>query len=176
MRVPIFAATLLVAIIPAARAQTGPAAAPAALADATPVAAMPFVAMAGSSDLYEIESSRIALTKSQKKEVRDFARMMIDHHTMTTQKVVAAAKAAGLTPPPPVLMPIQADKIVALNAAPATSFDRTYLTQQVEAHRMALALHQNYAASGDTPSLRGAAGDAVPIVQQHYDRVRQLAR
>ena len=143
-------------------------------ADATPTAALPYVAMAGSSDLYEIESSRLAIQRAPTPAVKQFAQMMIDHHTMTTQQVTQAAQAAGLTPPPPTLLPphrAMVDKLQPLNDA---AFERMYLQQQRVAHRMALALHQNYATDGDTPQLRQVAGTAVPIVQRHIDQLRSL--
>jgi putative membrane protein len=143
-------------------------------AEATPTAALPFVAMAGASDLYEIESSRRALQKARGKEVRDFAQMMIDHHQMTMQKVTAAAKTAGLNPPPPALTQMQTQMLDQLRAASAGDFDRTYLSQQRDAHEKALALHKNYAANGDTPALRTAAKEAVSIVSRYLDRVHTL--
>jgi len=142
--------------------------------DMTPTAAMPFVAMAGASDLYEIQSSQIALQKSQNPQVREFAQMMIAHHTQTTQQVTAAARAAGMNPPPPQLMPMQANMIARLQPLSGAAFDRMYIMQQRRAHEMALALHTNYARNGDTAQLRTAASTAAPIVQQHLDRVRTL--
>jgi putative membrane protein len=74
-----------------------------------------------------------------------------------------------------MLMPMQADMIAQLQGAPAgPGFDRLYMTQQVPAHEMALALHQNYAGRGDTPQLRTAAAGAVPIVQQHLTEARRM--
>jgi putative membrane protein len=174
MRYLILASALFVATAPvAAQTQSTP---PHHHADATPRAAMPFVAMAGASDLYEIESSRLALQEARGKDVRDFAQMMIDHHQMTTQKVTAAARSAGLNPSPPALMPMQAQMLDQLRSAAAGDFDRTYLGQQRTAHEKALALHKNYAANGDTAALRSVANEAVPIVSRHLDRVRMLAR
>jgi putative membrane protein len=152
---------------------------PAALSaagDMTPEAATPFVMMAGASDLYEIESSRLALQKAQRADVRQFAQMLIEHHTMTTEQVTAAARAAGMNPPPPQLMPMQQRMLDELRAASNAEFDRTYVRQQIPAHEMALALHSNYARSGDTPSLRAAASGAVPIVTQHLQQARQMNR
>jgi putative membrane protein len=169
----ILATALFVATAPLA-AQTQPQTPPPA--EAMPTTAMPFVAMAGASDLYEIESSRLALQKARSKGVRDFARMMIDHHQMTTQKVTTAARSAGLNPPPPALIPMQAQMLDQLRSAAAGDFDRTYLGQQRTAHEKALALHRNYAANGDTPALRSVANEAVPIVSGHLDRVRTLTR
>jgi putative membrane protein len=143
-------------------------------ADATPTAAPEYIAMAGSSDLYEIESSRLALERAQSPAVRRFAQMMIDHHTMTTQQVMQAAQAAGMSPPPPMLLPPQRAMLDELQPANGADFERIYVRQQRMAHRMALALHGNYAQNGDTAQLRQAASGAVPIIQRHIDELRSL--
>jgi putative membrane protein len=146
-------------------------------AAATPTAAPAYVAMAGSSDMYEIESSRLALQRATTPAVREFAQMMIDHHTMTTQQVMQAAQAAGMTPPPPSLLPPQRAMLDELQPVTAgAAFERMYLSQQRMAHRMALALHSNYASNGDTAQLRQTASSAVPIIQQHIDRLQALPR
>ena len=132
-----------------------------------PTRAMDYARMAAASDLYEIQSSQIALQVSQNPEVRGFAQMLINHHTQTTNTLVAASRAAGMTPPPPMLDARKAGMIQQLRATSGAQFDMTYLMQQVPAHQEALALHSTYAERGDVPQLRGAAASAVPIVQQH---------
>jgi putative membrane protein len=139
-----------------------------------PTAAPTYVAMAGSSDLYEIESSRLALQRTQRPAVRQFAQMMIDHHTMTTQQVMGAAQAAGMTPPPPTLLPPQQAMLDQLQPANGADFDRMYIEQQRTAHRVAYDLHSNYARNGDTPQLRQVATNAVPVIQRHIDALRSL--
>ena len=145
----------------------------AATGDMTPTQRGAYVEMAAASDLYEIRSGQIAQSRAQSQAVRDFARMLIDHHTMTTQQLTAAASAAG-TPPTPDLMPMQERMIAELEGASGAGFDQVFIRQQVQAHEMALALHSNYASNGDTPALRTVASAAVPIIQQHLDRARQL--
>jgi putative membrane protein len=147
----------------------------AAPGDMTPTAAQPYVKMAGASDLYEIQSSQIALRKSQRADVRQYASMLIQHHQMTSQQVMAAARAAGHTPPPPMLMPMQRQMIAQLNAASPAEFDSLFASQQVTAHEMALNLHSSYAQGGDTPQLRSVAQTAVPIITQHLEQARQMA-
>jgi putative membrane protein len=136
--------------------------------------AQPYVMMAGASDLYEIQSSQIALRKAQRADVRQFANMLIQHHQTMTQQVMAAARAAGHTPPPPMLMPIHREMIAQLNAASPAEFDSLFLLQQVTAHELALNLHTAYAQGGDTPQLRSVAQTAVPIVTQHLEQARQM--
>lgn len=174
-----FAAVLLpaacIAISPAA-AQTPPVASqvrPPAPAEATRQA-VPYLFMAGMSDVFEISSSQVALRRSQDPAVRRFATMLIDHHTRTTNQALAAAQQAGVMPPPPVLDGRHQMIITRLLAVPAAQFDRVFLEAQIPAHREALSLHQGYAAGGDTPQLRATAQAAVPIVQSHLVEAQRL--
>lgn len=141
----------------------------------TRTADLSFVAQAGASDMYEIESSRLALRRSQRADVREFAQMMIDHHMGTTRDVAAAARRDGLMPPPPRMTPAQRNMIRQLERARGANFDRTYLTQQTSAHQQALTLHRNRARM-NRGVLSQAAATAVPIVQQHLERVRMMSR
>lgn len=147
---------------------------PAAMAmDMTPEERSAYVAMAASSDMYEIQSSQMALSRTQSPMIRDFANMMVQHHTQTTQQLMAAAQASG-TAPPPGMLPMHAAMLQELSGANGRAFDRMYRTQQVMAHQQALALHGNYAARGDAPALRQVAASATPIVRGHLDRIRGM--
>jgi putative membrane protein len=141
-----------------------------------PTDAASFIKTAAASDLYETESSKLALDKSKNKDVRDFAQMMITDHAKTTKGVKDAAAKAKLTVPPPALSPDQQQMIDALKPLSGDEFDKTYLQQQLPAHQQALALMQNYAESGDTPALQDAAKTAIPIVQKHLARLQELTK
>jgi len=136
--------------------------------------ALPFMQVAGESDVYEITSSEIAVKRSSSPDVKRLAAMLIEHHTTTTNVLLTQAKAARLAPPPAVLGQGKRQWIDELLAAAPADFDRVYLGQQVPAHEQALALHTAFAASGDTPELKTAAAGAVPIVQQHLSELRRL--
>ena len=139
--------------------------------DPTPTMAAPYVTKAGASDLYEIQSSRIALQKSRNSQVRALATMLISHHQMTTRDVTAAARRDGLRPMAPRLEPHQAAMIADLRRASAMGFNRAFLDQQRTAHEQALNLHSNYAQTGDRRALRMAASKAVPIIERHIARI-----
>ncbi|HYE42428.1 MAG TPA: DUF4142 domain-containing protein [Caulobacteraceae bacterium] len=140
-----------------------------------PTNAVGYMKMAAASDMFEIESSQLALQKAGSADIRAFAQMMVDHHTRTSADLMAAARAGGLTPPSPMLPPDKRAKIEALNGASrGQAFDRMYMDMQVMAHQEALALHSTYAARGDNPSLKAAAAKTAPIVQSHLDRAHAL--
>jgi putative membrane protein len=137
----------------------------------TPRDAPAFVAMAASSDLYEIESSRLALQRSRDPMNRMHAEMMIRDHTNTTAQLTAAAQSAGLGVPTQML-PMHAAMLSELSRA--GNFDATYRSQQILSHRQALALHDRFARRGDVPQLRGVAAAAVPVVRGHLDHIQRM--
>ena len=139
-------------------------------------AALTYVAKAGAADLYEIESSRIALRRARRPAVREFAQMLIADHSRTTAQVAAAARADGIDPPPPMLEPAQRTMIRQLSRAGNQGFDQAYLNQQVTAHQQALSLHRNQARSGAGDDLRRVAAAAVPVIEGHLSQARRLAR
>lgn len=162
-------AIIAVSAVPAASATL-----PTPAQAAAPQQAPAFLFYAGAGDIFEITTSTIALQRSQNPQVRAFASMLIADHTNLTNGSLATAKGAGLVPPPPELSPMQKGMITQLLAAAPADFDRTYLSQQVPAHQMALQLMQGYASGGDVPQLRQAAASASPIVQGHLAQAQQL--
>jgi putative membrane protein len=138
--------------------------------------AMAYVMAAGMSDMFEINSSQVAVQKSRTSAVRSYANMLIKHHTKTTAATMKAARKAGMNPPPPMLDPGAAASIAELQAAGPDDFDRVYLAQQVPAHQAALDLHSSYAGQGDQPALRASARSAVPIVRQHLTAAERMQR
>lgn len=129
------------------------------------VPAADYVKKAAAGDLFEIESSKVALERSQNGAVRRFAQMMIDHHAMTTRELASTVRNA----PAPQLEQHQRDMIAALRAAPADQFDAAYVRQQLGAHMNALSLHGGYMAAGDEAALRQVAQQAAPIVASHLE-------
>lgn len=151
---------------------SGDMAAPPADMAAPPAAE--YAAMAGASDLYEIQSSRAVLQTTQNAEVRRFAQMMVEQHTGTMEAVSAAAREAGLTPAPPALDSAKTAMMRDLEAAEGAARDAVYIRQQVMAHEQALALHRAYSGAGDQPALKAAATSAVPIVERHLAEIRRM--
>jgi putative membrane protein len=151
--------------------------APAATA-AAPAAAMTaadYVASAASSDMFEIQSSKMALEMSKNADVQKFAEHMVSDHSTTTKEIMAAAQADGIAVPTE-MMPKHADMLAQLQAADAATFDATYLQLQDAAHQEAVALHTSYAEGGDDAKLMAVAKKAVPIVTEHLSDVQAIGK
>lgn len=160
---------------PPATAAAADPTSPAAAADPTsPLSPPGYMSMAASSDMFEIESSRLALQQSQNPQVQSFAQTMIDHHTRTSQEMPQVAQSAGLTPPPPQMLPPHQAALDRIRAAGPGQFDAAYKQEQISGHQQALDLHRNYAAQGDVPPLRDFANRTAPIVQGHLTQAQGL--
>jgi putative membrane protein len=158
-------------------ATTGEDAGPPAAATAAngmPIVAPAYMEMAASGDLFEIQSSQLALQRSNNGALRSFAQMLINDHTRLSNEMMSAATAAGLAPPPPQMLPMHAEMLQRLQAAGPGDFDVAFRTEQIAAHQQALMLHQTYAAEGDVPALRTVASAAVPAIQAHLSQVQAL--
>lgn len=146
----------------------------AALAQPAAMSPAEFVTQAGASDLYERQSSELVLQSTQNAKVRDFARMMIEHHTKSTADVTSAARKDNVPVAPPELDAAKQAMIDQLRAASGASRDNVYISQQRTAHQQALTLHRTYAESGTAPALRAAAGKILGVVQQHITMLQKL--
>jgi putative membrane protein len=135
-----------------------------------------FATQAAAGDMFEIESSQLALQKSQNADLKAFAQMIVADHTKATANLKsAAAKAQPAITVTPTMTPEQRQNMQALNSSSEAGFDRLYLTQQVSAHEKALEMLQTYAANGDVPALKQHASTTAPAVQKHLERARELS-
>jgi putative membrane protein len=140
----------------------------------SPIAAPGYMRMAASGDMFEVQSSQLALQMSQNPMVRQFAQMMISDHTRTSGEMMGIAQGLGLPPPPQMMAPHHQQMLDQLRMAPPHEFDSAYKQAQIMAHQEALTLHRNYAQQGDVPQLRDFAARVVPAIEMHYNQAQGL--
>lgn len=135
-----------------------------------------YVAVAAVGDMFEIESSRLALIRSKDRAVMDFATMMLADHNDLSAKLKAAASNANL-PVPSELDTKHKSMLKELQDAKSEAqFNQAYLAAQMRAHEEALGLHQTYARSGGEMALKQVAQGAVPVIQKHLDHLKTMKR
>jgi putative membrane protein len=132
-----------------------------------------FVSNASQSDMYEIQAAQIAEKRSKNAQIKDFARMMVKDHTASSKAMAPLAQAAGQTPAAKLDQRRQGF-IDNLNQASDADFDKTYVDQQVAAHKEALDLMNGYAKDGSDAGLKGAAAKTAPMVQMHLDKITAI--
>ena len=126
-----------------------------------------FVAKAGASDTFEIDSAKLMAT-SKNHAVSMFATQMITDHSKSMKMVGTAARLDHLAPKKPELTVGQRTDLTALKALPnGKTRDDLYVKQQKAAHEDALALMQDYASNGTARHLKMTAAKIAPVVEKH---------
>lgn len=142
---------------------------------AAPTDARGFVTAVAASDMFEIESGRLAQNKGTTAEVKTFGSQLVTDHTKSTADLTAAA--ARATPAVTVTPALDAEKramLDQLQAASGAEFDRLFIQLQDGAHRKTLTLLQGYASGGDQAPLQEFARNASTVVEQHIQHVGEM--
>lgn len=143
---------------------------------AAPMMAEQFVAAAVPSNLFEIQSSELALQNATSAPVKQFAQQMIADHTAAGERLQAVLAQSGATDAPPMsLDPPHEAMMTQLQNASGESFDITYINLQLQAHEEAVSLFSAYASSGDDQALRAFAAETLPVLQHHLSEILALA-
>ena len=141
----------------------------------TALPATQFANTIAASDMFEIESGKLAADKGTSQAVKDFAAMLqTDHKKSTADLKAAGAKADPAITPTPALTAEQQGNLDKLKAASGAEFDRLFAEQQVAAHQKGLEVLQAYSAGGDVAPLREFATKAATVVQSHLDKAQGL--
>lgn len=145
-----------------------------AMALAAPMTGKQYVAKAGASDQYEIQSSKLVLATSKNAKLRGFATEMVKDHDQSTADVKAAAMQGKVMAGPPHLDAMGEANIAKLKAAHGATRDTMYVAQQKKSHQAALVVQQGYAANGTVAPLKAAAAKIVPVVQHHIGELAAM--
>jgi putative membrane protein len=131
-----------------------------------------FVSEAAISDMFEIQSSKMASAKLAGPE-KDFADQMIKDHTKTTSELTSAATADNI-PIPSAVDSSHQKMLDKLSGLDGERFRRLYFSDQVSAHKDAVSLFGRYGKSGDNAKLKSWASQTLPALQHHLDMARGM--
>ncbi len=126
------------------------------------------------ANMAEIDTARLAQSKSQNEQVKNFAQKMIDDHTKALQEVQQLAQAKGVT------LPTETDRAhqkaaQKLGALSGDAFDRRYMDQSGMAdHKQTHTLLQRTQSRASDPDLKALAARLQPTVEQHLASTQQL--
>lgn len=135
-----------------------------------------FVDMVAMTDMYEREAGDIALKRSRREDVKQFAQQMIEDHSKTTEELKSMVGAMNdpmtLPSKPNALFQILLDD---LNGAADGNFDTRYVSQQKDVHGIAITLVEHYRDHGDNTALRELCKLALPVLQHHKEMADRMA-
>jgi len=122
------------------------------------------------ADSLEVANAKMLQPKLKSADAKSFAKMMITDHTKMKNDGAALAKKANITPEMPN-MPNEMDKLSSLSGA---ALDSAYINMSVEDHQKDLNDLQTMQSQAQNADLKAAIEKAIPVVQKHLDRAKEL--
>ena len=132
-----------------------------------------FVTAATEGNLYEIQSSELALESASSEDVQSYAQMMVEDHTRLGEAMTQVATELGVTPPtePGAAQQLMLAQLSGLEGA---AFDQAYLMQQVMSHQMEISLFEIAVQDAQNEQLTAFAQENLPSLQAHLQAAQSL--
>jgi putative membrane protein len=133
-----------------------------------------FVRQVAISDMFEIQSSELAMQRADA-TTKAFAEQMISAHRKTSDELKGLV-ASGMVEEtlPTKLDSAHQEKLDKLEQLRGMDFIKQYRGDQVEAHKDAVSLFERYAEGGDDPGLKAWAAKTLPALKHHLEMAEQL--
>jgi putative membrane protein len=135
-----------------------------------------FVKEVAISDMFEIESNKVAEQKGNAQE-KAFAQQMVTDHTKTSndlKELVTSGKVKAELPT--AIDSSYQSKLDKLKDASGKDFSSDFDSYQVSAHKHVVSLFERYAKGGDNSDLKDWAGETLPTLKHHLEMARELGK
>jgi putative membrane protein len=133
-----------------------------------------FVAEAATSDMFEIESSKLAIARSDA-STKAFAEQMVKDHQKTTQELKALVSSGKVSAKIPQAMTSgQQSMLDKLKGLQGEDFTKQYHSDQEDAHEDAVDLFKRYGDEGDNADLKAWAANTRPALEHHLQMAKDL--
>ena len=140
----------------------------------TPPKTEDFVMEAASSDMFEIESSKLAVERADE-ETKAFAQQMITDHQKTYDELKQLVEGGQVQATiPSSMMEAHQEQLADLQALQGDEFTEAYKDAQEDVHEDAVDLFQRYGSEGDNAELKAWAAKTVPALEHHLQMAEEL--
>jgi putative membrane protein len=133
-----------------------------------------FVREVAISDMFEIESNKLAQAKGNAAE-KSFASQMVTDHTKTSSELKALVSSGKVKAElPAALDSSHQSKLDKLKEKSGKDFSSDFDSMQVSAHKDAVSLFERYAKGGENADLKDWAGKTLPALKHHLELAEGL--
>jgi putative membrane protein len=133
-----------------------------------------FFENAASANMFEIQSSKLALTKSSDPDVKAFAQKMITDHGEAGTKLEALAAQKNVTLPTQMARRHQHIYDALAKDKAGKDFDEDYKNKMVMSHKEAVSLFDQTSKKGQDADVKSFAAMMLPTLQMHGSEAQAL--
>jgi putative membrane protein len=132
-----------------------------------------FMTEAAKGGMAEVELGKVAVSKAQNAEVKQFAQQMVAEHTKANNELKQLAEKKSVTLPTDLdaMHKSMKDKLSNLSGA---EFDKEYIKGQVEDHEKTVALFEAQSTGGTDADAKAMAMKTLPNLKAHLDMARKI--
>jgi putative membrane protein len=135
-----------------------------------------FVKEVAISDMFEIDSSRLAQDKGNAPE-KSFASQMITDHTKTSAELKDLVSSGQVKVDLPAALDSSHQSMLdKLKGESGRDFSSDFDSDQVSGHKDAVSLFERYAKGGDNADLKNWAGKTLPTLKHHLEMAQNLKK
>ena len=135
-----------------------------------------FIKQVAISDMFEIESSKLAQKKGTAEEKTFAAQMVTDHTKTSTELKALVASGRVKAELPAALDSSHQSKLEKLKGASGADFSSQFNSMQVDAHKDAVGLFERYSKGGDNADLKDWSAKTLPALRHHLEMAHSLGK
>jgi len=125
------------------------------------------------ADLTEIDMARLALQKSENKDVRDYANMVQRDHASALEDLTDLMKDKSVSQPRTTPTDVKKD-LNMMNGLSGPEFDREFINRMVADQQKAIEMCQDQVQIAMDSDVRKYAEDLLPQLQMHLEKAQRL--
>ena len=133
-----------------------------------------FYKNAAEGGIFEVDAGKLAQDKGNSQQVKDFGAMMVKDHSAANEKLKALAATKNIDLPTSASVGQIATK-AKLNVLSGDTFDNSYITSQLKAHRATIALFRKEIDSGQDADAKAFASATLPTLRAHMKAIDAIA-
>jgi putative membrane protein len=137
---------------------------------------MKFVMMAHSSNTLELALSQMALQKASSQAVKDFASMMVEHHSMAGQEMKQLLSTKGAMIPDSALLSGHRMRLEMMQNLTGADFDKAYMRIMVDAHEEDVDEYEDETTDARDADIRAFTIRMMPILRTHYEKSKEVRK
>jgi putative membrane protein len=132
-----------------------------------------FVKKAEDADIKERNIGRTMLEKTQNKDVKDYAQMLVDDHEKNLRDIVNLMNEKGM-PQPKGLPEVKHESLDKLNGLSGAALDRQFAMMMVEDHQKDVTEFRDKANSAQDKDVKDYVTKTLPVLERHLQKAQEL--
>src|SRR5215467_10361074 len=132
-----------------------------------------FLKKAEEVDIRQRNAGRVMLEKSQNKDVKDYAQMLVDDHSKNLRDVVALMNQKGMQQPKD-LPEVKHEATDKLSSMSGPALDQEFIRIMVEDHQKDVSEFRNMANTAQDKDVKDYAANTLPVLEKHLQKALEL--